>query len=192
MPKNNLLTKEDFEALLLWFSPDREEAGAKYEEIRNGLIRYFYYKGCAEAESLADETINRVAKKFSDFDIDNNHKHITYFYGFAANIYFEYRKNIEKKEVQFEQNIRYKTVNDDFSDEIKETKHRCLDECLQKLAPEEKNLAIQYFCKDKGEKIEHRRKLAEQLSLRMSALHVKIHRLKTVLRNCVENCLNEN
>ena len=65
MNKNWLLTKEAFDALLGWLDPNREVAGQKYEVIRRRLITIFSCRGCAEAEDLADETINRVASKLS-------------------------------------------------------------------------------------------------------------------------------
>jgi RNA polymerase sigma factor (sigma-70 family) len=189
MPKNSSLTQNDFDALLLWFSPDREVAGAKYEEIRNGLIRYFSFKGCSEEESLADETINRVAKKLDSLNTDNNFKHITYFYGFASKIYLENRNKPQNRTTEFEPSQHSNLVVE--VDDTKENRHQCLDSCLTKVSPEERNLAIEYFSKEKSAKIEHRRKLAEKLNINVGTMHVRIHRLKDTLRNCVENCLTQ-
>lgn len=191
MTDNNLLTKENFDALLTWFSPNREEAGVKYEEIRNGLIRFFSFKGCNDAEILADETINRVAKKFDQLDTDNKNKHITFFYGFASKIYLEYLHKLNKREVQFETNLHSNTEITYQPDEIVEEKHQCLEKCLAKLSETDRVLMVQYFSKEKSAKIEHRRKLAEQLNISNATMHVKIHRLKDVLRVCVEKCLNK-
>ena len=60
------LTKEAFDSLLSWLDPDREWAGEKYEVIRARLIKVFAYRGCHTPEELADETINRVAKKIDE------------------------------------------------------------------------------------------------------------------------------
>src|SRR5262245_20430567 len=56
-------TKEEFDCLLAYLSPDREEAGKEYETLRRKLIKLFQYRGCHSPEELADETINRIAKK---------------------------------------------------------------------------------------------------------------------------------
>ena len=189
MPKDNVLTQNDYDALLQWFSPNREEAGAKYEEIRNGLIRYFIFKGCSETESLADETINRVAKKLSSLKTDNNFKHITYFYGFASKIYLESRNKPENNTTEFEPGQHSKLVAE--VDDEKENRHQCLDSCLAKLSPEDSELAIEYFSREKSAKFEHRRKLAEKLNINVGTMHVRIYRLKDTLRNCVENCLKK-
>ena len=70
MKKHSEITQKDFEGLLDWLAPDREEAGKKYEEIRDGLIRFFRFKGCNDPEFLADETINRVASKILTFMVN--------------------------------------------------------------------------------------------------------------------------
>ncbi len=57
MIKTSVLTQEDFDALLKWFSPNREEAGGKYEKIREGLIRYFHSRGfAAGTDKNAEDT----------------------------------------------------------------------------------------------------------------------------------------
>ena len=86
------LGKEHFDALLALFSTDPAEAGEKYEQIRTGLVRYFRFNGCSEADELADETIDRVACRADEFDATRSVDPTVYFYGFAANILKEYRR----------------------------------------------------------------------------------------------------
>lgn len=63
MYKTPEINPEEFEKLLLWLDRDRESAGRAYEQIRLRLIKIFYARKCSVAEELADETIDRVAKK---------------------------------------------------------------------------------------------------------------------------------
>ena len=165
MTKHKLLTKEHFDSLLLWFSEDREEAGAKYEEIRVGLIRFFDYKGCSDSENLADETINRVARKLSALDTSNGYRYLTYFYGFASKVYLEYRKKIERNEVELDQNIHFTDESSIDFDEIQEIRQKFLEQCLATLSAEDKYVIIQYFAKEGQPKAEHRRRLAEELKI---------------------------
>lgn len=192
MFKNNVLTQQDFDALLQWFSPNRDEAGAKYEEIRNGLIRYFHFRGCADVEILADVTINRLAGKLSSLDKNNNNKHITYFYGFAAKVYLEYLRSEENQRIEIgdENLLNIKTAVS--SEENRDERLDCLDNCLAQLSDKDKSLIIEYFSKEKSEKIEIRRNLSEREGLNMGTLQVKIYRLKMSLKNCVEKCLKQN
>jgi DNA-directed RNA polymerase specialized sigma24 family protein len=191
MKKNFVLTQEDFEELLAWLAPDREEAGKKYEEIRRGLIRYFRLRGCSDSADLADETINRVAVKISASDAKENIKTVAYFYGFASKIYLEHVSRKRNKEVPLEpdfySNDTY--LNQFIGDESKQMD--CLEECLAKLPRGEGEIIVMYYSKDKSAKFEMRKKLAESLSLAPGALHVKIHRIKSALKNCVEKCVEQ-
>ena len=59
----SVLTAQQFDALLLQFAPDRDTAGVKYVELRSRLVTVFRYRGCANPEELADEAMDRVARK---------------------------------------------------------------------------------------------------------------------------------
>jgi DNA-directed RNA polymerase specialized sigma24 family protein len=179
-PQNN-----DFDSLLAWLSENREDAGVKYEEIRQGLIRFFYFKGCRAAEDLADETINRVTKKLTSLDLSTGNKPITIFYGFASKVVLEEQKR-EKREQSLGENLYAQNQNDE------EFLFECLETCLQNLTTEERELCLKYYEKNKSEKIEVRRKIAETLGLSGGTLQVKIHRIRLQLRKCIEKCLSEN
>ena len=183
-----MLNQDEFDGLLNWLSPNRESAGEKYESIRAGLIRFFRYKGCGNDEELADETINRVARKLPDLDLNTGNKHITYFYGFASNIFLEEKKR-RQKQAELDSNLPFKIMGAD-NDES-ESKFNCLEECLNKLEPNGKKLITGYYLKNKSEKFEHRRQLAESLNLSVNNLHVKAHRLRNALRRCLEECLKK-
>ena len=182
------LIPENFNDLLKWFSANRETAGEKYEEIRNGLIRYFYFKGCDDAETLADEAINRVASKLPVLDLSNNTKPINLFYGFASKIYLEQLKQLKTQTVEFNPDVHAPVVNEIQTLETGNKKQECLEECLAKLSDEDRDLIVGYYSFEKAEKIEFRRKLAERLKLESNAIHVKIHRLRKSLRKCIEKC----
>lgn len=186
MKKQFGLVEENFNDLLNWFSVNRDEAGKQYEEIRNGLIRFFYFKGCADAEDLADEAINRVATKLPTLDLSGNIKPTNLFYGFASKIYLEYFSKIKKQDIEFNADLHSPSKD---SENINQS---CLEHCLAELSTDDADLIIEYYSLDKAEKIAHRRTLAEKLQLEMGAIHTKIHRLKKILRECIEKCAAEN
>ncbi len=192
METTKTLTKENFEALLRWFASDRDEAGKKYEMIRRGLMRLFQAKGCADPEMLADETFNRVASKISSLTLQENVKLTTLFHGFAKNIYHEYVRKNQAKEVSLDS---FKLFDTEKPTNETENFHRqldCLDNCLSELPKSDGEIILQYYSKDKSEKFEIRRKLAEKLELTLGALHTRAHRIRLVLQICLEKCLAEN
>ncbi len=184
MIKTSVLTQEDFDALLKWLSPNREEAGEKYEKIRKGLIRFFHFKGCADPQILADETINRVAFKLSTFDFSGNAKTISFFYGFASKIYLEYVSQVSRREVQMDEELQFGAKSFESFDGEESEGIKCLEKCLAKLPSLESDLVIQYYSEEKGAKLEVRRKIAEKMNIRKRTLHTKVHRIRIVLKNC--------
>jgi DNA-directed RNA polymerase specialized sigma24 family protein len=174
----------DFESLLVWLSENREAAGEAYEKIRFGLIRYFYFKGCKDAESLADETFSRVTKKLPTLDLLAGNKPISIFYGFAANIALEELRK-DKFEVPLEGDFQ------EILHESNELRMSCLDHCLRKLPECDEKLLRQYYEKEKSEKMPHRQNLANEAGLSVGALQTKLHRLRNLMRKCIEACLEK-
>jgi DNA-directed RNA polymerase specialized sigma24 family protein len=189
MKKSNQLKKVEFEELLKWFSPDETKAGEEYEIIRSGLERYFRYRGCADPDDLADVTINRVASRLLSLDLSENPSKISIFYGFAKNIYREYLTRTSK--LEFHQDTNYLPFYDLSFEDEENKEFDCLDKCLSKISDEEKQIIIGYYSKDKGDKILLRKKMAEQLGITLNALHVRVYRIKNILKLCIENCVKK-
>ncbi len=183
------ITQEDFDNLLGWLSADTDEAGRKYEEIRQGLIRFFRFRGCADAEDLTDETINRIAINFDKLNFNEGIKTITYFYSFASKIYLEdysKRKRNDSKTKQIELLIEEKIKSVEIEND---PKLECLEHCLARESKDDRMLLLEYYSREKSEKTELRKKLAEEQNINMQLLHTRIFRLRNNLRECIKNCL---
>jgi DNA-directed RNA polymerase specialized sigma24 family protein len=183
MKKNWELSQVQFDTLLNWLSEDREKAGEKYEEIRNSLVRLFELKGCYDSQTLADETINRLTSKIHTLELKDDIKPATIFFGFAKNIYLE---SLRQKESQLEPDLHKITVEESDSN----TYLDYLEECLKKRSAEERELILTYYEKDKSEKFEQRRKLAQKLNIAVSAMHTRVHRIRLSLQKCIESKIN--
>jgi DNA-directed RNA polymerase specialized sigma24 family protein len=172
------ITKDAFDKLLQWLDADRDNAGRKYESIRVRLIKIFACRGCLEADDLADETINRVTRKLDQMN-EYSGDPALYFYGVAQKVHLEYlRQN------------RPRTIPPPMvdTDQI-ERRHACLDQCLDQLPEEGRKLVLEYYREVKRAKIDHRRKLADQLGIAVNALRIRAHRIRLQLQQCVSNCL---
>lgn len=184
MIEKNLVTQEGFDALLSWLDDNRERAGEKYEKIRRRLIRIFYGRGCFEAEELADETINRVTTKLPQIIENYVGEPVLYFYGVANHIHREWlRKQNKTKNQQLFESEAADVAADS------EPEYECLETCLGALPADQQRLIIEYYRNEKTAKIEHRRKLAEELKISVNALQVKTYRIRAVLQECVRNCV---
>ncbi len=183
---NSEVTKENFDRLLDWLSDDRGEAGVRFEKIRDGLIRFFRIKGCHEPETLADETMNRVIRRINGLDLTTNARPATIFYGFASNVFLEYCRSEKKRTLQLSEEFEVEspTVPVATTDVAVE----CLRECLSNLNNLDGDLIIEYYSQERQSKINMRRQLAVQYDMTIGTLHTRIHRIKRILRPCLEEC----
>lgn len=176
-----VLTQATFDELLKWLHPSRDEAGRKYEDVRRRLITIFTCRGCREAEDLADETINRVAKKVGEVAATYSGDPALYFYGVANKIHLEY---LRKKPPA----APPAPARD--SGEV-EREYVCLERCMEGLTPDSRELVLQYYREDKRAKIDHRKELAANLGIALNALRIRAYRIRVALQKCVLNCLEQ-
>lgn len=181
-------TPEEFEKLLAWLDSDREVAGRKYETIRSRLIRIFVSRGCVDAETLADEVMNRVAVRIDKVAKTYEGDPMKCFQGFAENVYLEYLRD-QRQRSDIEPPVKPILPDDEREQEEAEQEDECLTRCMEELPAAERDLFRRYFEEEKRVKINARKKLAAELRLTANALRIKAHRIRRRLRKCMEACL---
>lgn len=184
MKREWVLTKETFDALLAWLDTNPDSAALKYEQIRTRLIKMFVCRGCLEPEDLADQTIDRVARRLNDIEATYAGEPVRYFYGVAHKIQLEY--------------LRIKppppppppppVVDDEEEEDDRE--YECLEHCMEKLLPEHRKLILKYFEEERGAKIDNRKFLADQMGIAVNALRIRVCRIKASLFECVHKCMH--
>jgi DNA-directed RNA polymerase specialized sigma24 family protein len=175
------LNQESFESLLRWLNSDREQAGKRYEDIRGRLIKIFGSRGCAEPDVLADETINRVAKRVEEISKTYEGDPALYFYGVANKIHMEQLR--KQKPIE---SLPPVPDRDDYEDE-----YVCLEGCIGHLPAQSRDLVLQYYEHKQQDKIVQHQRLAERLGIGLNALRIRAHRARLALRKCIINCLEE-
>jgi DNA-directed RNA polymerase specialized sigma24 family protein len=189
--KNESLTREDFVRLLQWLDSNPTQAALKYEKTRVRLITFIAGGGCGcDAERLADEAFDRVSRKLKVGEVAESHTRdkLFYFLGFAKNIRYEYHR--EPKSIEIPTLVKNPEENENSSDA--EDELQCLDECVDELPKEKRWLVIEYYLFEGAAKIDHHKKLARQLGIDVRALRLRVHRIRTHLKPCIEDCLGRN
>lgn len=182
----NGLTPEEFEALLKQLHPDREKAAERYEDIRRRLIRLFEWRRCASPEDLADETINRAARRMAEGVELRSSDPYGYFCGIAHLLYKEnLRRAIREQKVL--ESGEWSPASVEEEDETSDRRLECLRQCLSLLPPDQRDLVLRYH---QGENnIRNRKTLSEQMGIPMNALRIRVHRVRRKLEDCVQDCL---
>lgn len=194
------LDQAEFENLLTWLSPNKKEAGLKYENIRQKLLKFFEWRGCRHCEECSDQTIDRVMSKVSQGEEIRTQNQYLYFLGVARNVLFEYLKAQKKKSASLDEvppshmpSIDPEAIeNQQFGEEMWQKRLSCMKRCLQAL-PEEKRVMITgYYQGERRTKIENRQKLAQWLQLSENALRIRTHRIRDELETCIVGCMKKN
>jgi RNA polymerase sigma factor (sigma-70 family) len=173
------LTRERFDRLLVWLDSDRERAATKYEEIRVKLIKIFESRGWVNPEDLADETIDRVAKRIPEIADTYEGNPLLYFHGVARLVHLEYLRKQPRVPPPAHKDTCEET----------EQRHNCLEQCLERLTPANRELILLYYQEDKRTKVDSRKELARRLGITATALRIRAHRIRDFLSTCMVNCL---
>jgi RNA polymerase sigma factor (sigma-70 family) len=183
---SNILETEKFEKLLNWLNPDRETAGQRYEFIRTRLIKIFYARGCYQAEEMADETMDRVAKKIDTLFGTYEGDPALYFYAVAKNVLREFLRNPRHTELSpILPDIETSPADNN------EDYYNCLDSCLEKLSEEQRTFILDYYTDNKGAKVQRRKNIAASLDISAKALRIRAYRIREGLRKCISVCISQ-
>lgn len=172
---------DGFDDLLNWLDPDRESAGRRYELIRAGLVRIFVSNGFSDAEDLADVTLVRVAGKLAQIREEYVGEKERYFYGVARNIIHEARRRREVATGEIPERAAPPVRPSD--------RYDCLMECLGRLPLAKREMILDYYLYAGADKIEHHRRMAEEVGISDGALRKRAHHLRRNLEACVLECV---
>jgi DNA-directed RNA polymerase specialized sigma24 family protein len=192
MKKIKDMPLENFDILLSWLNEDEETAEKRYEAIRRSLIFYFSKRGGRYPEDLADETISRVAAKAPS--LINSYKGVPelYFFGVARIVLKEYQRTSFKDSSLDEAMAFGREPKSQSSDPIRlEYMLSCLENCVQQLDDQERELFLQYFSGTNDQDGKFRIKLAAHLGINYPALRVRIHRIRLILKDCIQSCVSK-
>ncbi len=183
-----------FRRLLQWLDEGADSDGQKYLEMRQRLLAYFDRKNCSAPDELADETLNRVARRLEEEGAIVSEAPAKYCYIVARFVFMESLRETQKGSVALDE-IRRQRHGDDSTgaavDDSKEKILDCLERCTSKLEPVNRELITRYYVGRERVKIDNRRSLAEELGVTMNALAIRACRIRDKLEACVRQCANE-
>lgn len=187
------LTGEAFDKLLASLDANRDRAAERYELIRQKLTTFFEHRGCQNAAEHTDDVFNRVARRLDEGATIYANKPESYFYAVARNVLKEYWEKPQPAELDLIEEPQQDPLDGarEREKEIeKDQLFECQKECVQWLARDLRDLAIQYYQDEPGTKMKKKREqLARQLGMTPNALRIKACRIRDKLEDCVLDCL---
>jgi RNA polymerase sigma factor (sigma-70 family) len=190
------LSGDAFHRLLEWLDEGSDSGGQKYLEMRRRLFFFFDQKNCHAPDDLVDETFNRVARRLKEEGAIKDATPAQYSYIVARFVFLEYLRRAEAGTVSLDNvsqldapSARVAPESDSQgSREDKEKLLDCLERCLDRLEPANRDLIVHYYRGEQRVKIENRRALAERTGLTANALGIRACRVRGRLEACVSEC----
>lgn len=193
--KDWTLNPNAFRRLLDWLDEGADSEGQQYLEMRWRLVSYFDRKNCLTPGELADEALNRVARRLEEEGKIESETPAKYCYIVARFVFMEYLRAAQKENVPLDdvlrqpQSVNLAAPEPNNEKELKEVMLNCLEQCTGKLEPASRDIIIRYYFGEERVKIENRRALAESLQISMNALTIRACRIRDKLENCVGKCV---
>lgn len=182
-----VLTQSAFRQLLDWLDEGVNSDGSRYLEIRRRLVLYFDRKNCLSPDELADETLNRVARRLEEEGAISTDAPAHYCYIVARFVLLEDLRRLPQK--QFDEQIPAIAKSTEAEKEV-ERRLECLERCMQNLDSDERSLIVNYYQGEQRTKIENRKVIAQKLGVTINALSIRACRIRTKLENCMRKCLD--
>ncbi len=186
------LGPEAFANLLKWIDDGTDSGGERYLEMRRRLVLFFDRKNCLNADELADETLNRVARRLEEEGLIVSESPSKYCYIVAKFVFLESLR--VKESVPIDDYLRIEGGDDRSGARDSEEKERrevlleCLERCTGELDPQNRDVILRYYFGEERVKIDNRRSLAFELGISMNALTIRACRIRDKLEVCVKKC----
>ena len=185
--KERELTPKAFTHLLAKLDPDPEMAGEKYEKLRRHLIKFFECRGSFISDELADETLNRLARKIDEGEeIEKNV--FAFSLGIARFVLLETLKRPDNRRADMKELVTV-AVPSALREEDVDPWVVCLRECLRSVSEENQELIIEYYQDEGRARIDDRKILAARLGISPNALFSRAKRTRDKLEECVTRCV---
>jgi hypothetical protein len=170
-----------FRTLLERLAIDDNVATA-YERLRTRLVSFFRLTFPVEAEALADEAIDRLARRLQD---GTPVEHLAgYALGIARLLVLETGARQRKEDQAARGAMLEAELNEQDSDA--DAAVPALQACLESAGPESAGFILDYYAAEGGaSRIERRRQLAERAGLTLNALRNRALRMRIALEKCV-------
>lgn len=181
---------QNFEALLEWLDPNRDEAWKKYEHIRERLIKIFTLRRFVDIEGLADEVMDRVENRITEIVEKYTGDPEPYFYGVARNVAREKIRE-RTKFSQFDEESGGIFTPEDLNENPYSIMEDALKHCLEQLSERDRRIILTYYQYEQKTKTAYHLRLAAELGISRNALWIRVCRIRLMLEKCLRGRLNE-
>ena len=184
--QSQLVELNGFRGLLARLDPDPVKAWEAHEDLRKKLIAYFEHNHFPDPDELAEEALDRIAKRP---DVQSLQNIVEFAFGVARNLRKEsLRKASQRAEVPDMELIEDTSrgngsLEDAVINRLSEArKLQCFQKSMQNLSAEERAMVRRYYPAENGDLEAQRLNLAADLGISVGTLRTRMARIKERLQ----------
>jgi DNA-directed RNA polymerase specialized sigma24 family protein len=179
--------KENLDKMLRMLGPSEEAAALEYRRLHQRLSRFFEWNSVEDPTALADEAIDRLARRTLERDANEPIENPTAFVLSIARFLLleESREQRKKQEALQSWNAQHHESAGTEAEVI----DAALQHCLAKMHPDRCRLIERYYLHEGRDKARDHRELASELGLTVNALRNRALRARQELEACLRKSL---
>ena len=177
------LARRRLHGLIERLRTDANAGGFDYEQLRRRLALFFRQDEPVDAESLADEALDRLARRLDEGTAIESAG--LYAFGIAKLMRFEANERRARREAARQEALAAIGGEAEEPDETDPALLAALRACLREFGPGSSDLMLTYYRDDDARRIATRRDLAAALGVSINALRNRALRLRETLEACV-------
>lgn len=183
-------TRESFREFLAWLDAGVDSDGESYLRMRRRLVAYFDRRNCPNPDDLADETLNRAARRLAEEGRIETDTPAKYCYTLARFVFLEHLRSARAGELPLDALPAGKQADLPAGEhqESRELMLGCLEGCMAELDARDREIVLGYYRGVLREKIENRKRMAEDMGISVNALSIRAFRIREKLERCVTKC----
>ena len=187
------LDHSGFQALLSALDPDPGKAALRYAALRDRLSRFFEWNNADGPDALADQVLDRLTRRITtatsqDEAVRQPEKFAS---GIARLLLHEqWRERTAAAQMLNALQQSYETLPKQRHEQQQlERAHHLLEECLETLAPAQRELIQRYYSVEARNQIEARKQLAAASDISLNALRNRALRIRADVESCLRGKL---
>lgn len=169
-----------------------DSGGERYVDVRRRLGAYFDRRNCRTPDDLADETLNRIARRLEEEGSLREGPPARYCYIVAKFVFLEHTRDEKRagnaalaSKARSPEASAAPSPTDDETD--RQRRLASLERCLDRLSPRDRGLILEYYGPGDQRTADRRRQLAARLGLTANALAIRACRIRDTLEGCVRS-----
>jgi DNA-directed RNA polymerase specialized sigma24 family protein len=175
------MQRDHLDALLQMLDADPERAAVGYRQLHQRLVRFFRLNNASDPGALADEALDRLARRTTAAPMVEIKSPQSFALGIARHLLQEDARSRRRESEAASEWASFTVADKGHREELLDA----LEQCMAEMREDQRQLLSSYYQWTGRDKIEHHRRVAEELGVTLNTLRNRLMRARTILDKCI-------